>query len=119
MMELIAIAERHVGRIVDLHHSLGDAGALKNLLVDAGFSDVSVGALAHDVQFVDGALFARLNAMAVIGMSEKSKAMSETERGELAGRIAAEGRDVIARVAKTACSLFRRTLLWPASEAES
>jgi hypothetical protein len=89
-----------VGRIVDSRHSFGDANALKHLLVDAGFSDVSVGTLAHDVQFADGALFARLNAMAVIGMSEKGKAMSEAERGELAGRIAAESQDVIANATK-------------------
>jgi ubiquinone/menaquinone biosynthesis C-methylase UbiE len=100
MLELNAVAERHVGRIVDSRHSFGDANALKHLLVDAGFSDVSVGTLAHDVQFADGALFARLNAMAVIGMSEKGKAMSEAERGELAGRIAAESQDVIANATK-------------------
>jgi hypothetical protein len=100
MIELNAVAERSVGRIVDSRHSLGDADALKNLLVDAGFSDVSVGTLAHDVQFADGALFARLNAMAVIGMSEKGKAMSEAERGELAVQIAAESQDVIARTTK-------------------
>lgn len=100
MIELNAVAERSLGRIVDSRHSLGDADALKNLLVDAGFSDVSVGTLAHDVQFADGALFARLNAMAVIGMSEKGKAMSEAERGELAVQIAAESQDVIARTTK-------------------
>jgi len=33
-------------------------------------------------------------------MSEKGKAMSEAERGELAGRIAAESQDVIARATK-------------------
>jgi hypothetical protein len=38
--------------------------------------------------------------MAVIGMSDKGKAMSEAERGELAGRIAAESQDVIARATK-------------------
>jgi len=97
MVELNAIAERHVGRIVDSRHSFGDAGALERLLVDAGFGDVSVGTIAHDVQFGDGALFARLNAMAVIGMSDKGKTMSEGERAELAGRIAAESQDVIAR----------------------
>ncbi len=43
---------------------------------------------------------ARLNAMAVIGMSETGKAMSEAERGELAGRIAADSQDVIARATK-------------------
>jgi ubiquinone/menaquinone biosynthesis C-methylase UbiE len=100
MLELNAVAERHVGRIVDSRHSFGDAAALKRLLQDAGFSDVSVATGAHDVQFADGALFARLNAMAAIGMSEKGKAMSEAERGELAGRIAAESKDVIARATR-------------------
>jgi hypothetical protein len=35
--------------------------------------------------------------MAVIGMSDTGKAMTEAERGELAGRIAAESQDVIGR----------------------
>jgi len=100
MRDLNAVAERHVGPIVDSRHSLGDANALKRLMVDAGFSRVQVKTHAHDVQFADGALFARLNAMAVIGMSDKGKAMSETERGELAGRIAAESGDAIARATK-------------------
>ena len=38
--------------------------------------------------------------MAVIGMSEKVKALSEAERGELAGRIAADSQDVIGRATK-------------------
>lgn len=97
MRDLNAIAERHVGPIVDSRHSFGQASALKTLLVDAGFSDVTVGTISHNVQFPDGILFARLNAMAVIGMSEKGKALSESERGELAGRIAAECKDTIAR----------------------
>jgi ubiquinone/menaquinone biosynthesis C-methylase UbiE len=100
ILELNAVAERQVGRIVDSRHSLGDANVLNALLVDAGFSDVDVATLAHDVQFADGALFARLNAMAVIGMSEKGKTMSEAERAELAGRIAAESHEVIAKATK-------------------
>jgi len=100
MLELNAVAERHVGRIVDSRHSFGDAAALSRLLVDAGFSHVNVQTLAHDVQFADGALFARLNAMAVIGMSEKGKTMSEAERGELAGRIAADSGQAIAQATK-------------------
>jgi SAM-dependent methyltransferase len=95
--ELNAVVERHVGRIDDSRHGFGDANALKQLLVEAGFGDVHVGTLAHDVQFADGGLFARLNAMAAIGMSEKGKAMSEAERGELAGQVAAESQDVVAR----------------------
>jgi ubiquinone/menaquinone biosynthesis C-methylase UbiE len=100
MRELNAIAEQHVGRIVDSRHSLGDGNALKRLMVDAGFNNVNVKTHAHDVQFADGALFARLNAMAVIGMSDKGKAMSEAERGELAGRIATESADAIAKATK-------------------
>jgi ubiquinone/menaquinone biosynthesis C-methylase UbiE len=100
MRELNAIAERHVGGIVDSRHSFGDREALRRLLVDAGFDDVTVDAVAHDVAFADGALFARLNAMAVIGMSEQGKAMAETDRAELAGRIAAESQTVIANATK-------------------
>jgi len=100
MRALNAVAERHVGPIVDARHSLGDGNALKSLLVDAGFRRVHVNTHSHDVQFADGALFARLNAMAVIGMSEKGTAMSEAERGELAGRIAAESGDAISKATK-------------------
>jgi len=100
MRDLNAVAERHVGQIIDSRHSFGDGNALNTLLVKAGFSRVSVNTHAYDVQFGDGALFARLNAMAVIGMSEKGKAMSEAERGELAGQIAAESQDVIAKATK-------------------
>jgi ubiquinone/menaquinone biosynthesis C-methylase UbiE len=97
MRNLNAVAEGHVGRIMDSRHSFGDANALKTLLVGAGFNDVSVETVAHDVQFPDGALFARLNAMAVIGMSEQGKAMSEAERSELAGQVAAESQDIVAK----------------------
>jgi ubiquinone/menaquinone biosynthesis C-methylase UbiE len=100
MNDLNLVAEQHVGPIVDSRHSLGDRTALKSLLIDAGFSHVNVETLAHDVRFADGKLFARLNAMAVIGMSEKGKAMSEAERGELAGRIAADSGDAIAKATK-------------------
>ena len=97
MRELNAVAERHVGPIVDSRHSFGAGSALKSLLSDAGFHRIDVRTHAHDVRFADGALFARLNAMAVIGMSGKAKAMSEAERGELAGRIAAESGDAISK----------------------
>jgi ubiquinone/menaquinone biosynthesis C-methylase UbiE len=100
MVALNAIAERHVGQVVDLRHSFGDAAALTQSLIDAGFRDVEVQTIAHDVQFGDGALFARLNAMAVIGMSEKGKAMTEAERGELAQQVASESQDVIRQMTK-------------------
>ena len=109
VVELNAVAERHVGPIIDSRHSFGDANGLRNLLVDAGFSDANVATIEHDVQFTDGALFARLNAMAVIGMSEKGKAMTESERGELALRIAAESQDVIAKATKNGVFLLPLT----------
>jgi ubiquinone/menaquinone biosynthesis C-methylase UbiE len=92
---LNAVVERHVGPIVDSRHSFGDADALRHVLVDGGFTDVQVGTFARDVQFSDGALFVRLNAMAAIGMSEKGRSLGEAERGELAGRVAAESQDLI------------------------
>jgi ubiquinone/menaquinone biosynthesis C-methylase UbiE len=112
MRELNAIAEHHVGRIVDSRHSFGDSNALKHLLVEAGFGDVHVGTLAHDVQFTDGALFARLNAMAVIGMSDKGKALSEAERGELAGQIAGESQNAVARGTKNGMFVLPLTTIF-------
>jgi ubiquinone/menaquinone biosynthesis C-methylase UbiE len=109
MIELNAIAEHHVGRIVDSRHSLGDGAAVKELMVDAGFNNVNVERHAHDVQFADGAVFARLNAMAVIGMTDKGKAMSEAERGELAGRIAVESRDAIEKATKNGTFVIQLT----------
>jgi ubiquinone/menaquinone biosynthesis C-methylase UbiE len=111
MLELNAVAERHVGRVVDSRHSFGDAHALKQLLVEAGFLDVHVGMLAHDVEFPDGSLFARLNAMAAIGMSERGKAMSEAERGELASLIAVESQDAVAKATKNGMFVLPLTAL--------
>lgn len=93
--ELNAVVERHVGPIVDARHSFGDADTLRRLLIDGGVADVQVETVAHDVQFSDGALFARLNAMAAIAMSEKGKTLSESERGQLAEQVAAESQALV------------------------
>jgi ubiquinone/menaquinone biosynthesis C-methylase UbiE len=105
-LELNDVAERHVGTIVDSRHSFGNADSLKALLVDGGFREVSVETFSHDVKFADGALFARLNAMAVIGMSEKGKALNEAARSELAGQIAHDSQAVIDRHAKNGAFVF-------------
>jgi ubiquinone/menaquinone biosynthesis C-methylase UbiE len=94
------IAERHVGPIADSRHSFGNRDALQALFNDVGLRDVRVDTFSHDVQFSDGPLYARLNAMAVIGMTAKGKALPEAERAELAGRIAAESQEVIGRFTK-------------------
>ena len=99
-LELNEIAERHVGPIVDSRHSFGSADGLRTLLTDSGFHNVNVETFSHDVRFPDGTLFATLNAMAVIGMTERGKTLNAGERGELAGQIAAESHAVIARYTK-------------------
>jgi ubiquinone/menaquinone biosynthesis C-methylase UbiE len=105
-LELNDVAERHVGTIVDSRHSFGNADTLKALLVDGGFREVSVETFSHDVKFADGALFARLNAMAVIGMSEKGKGLDETARSEMAGQIAVDSQAVIDRYTKNGACVF-------------
>jgi ubiquinone/menaquinone biosynthesis C-methylase UbiE len=102
--ELNDVAERHVGKITDSRHSFGDVDALRTLLANGGFQEISVGTFSHDVLFADGALFARLNAMAVIGMTEKGKAMNEAERGEMAARISADSQPLVDR--RTANGIF-------------
>jgi ubiquinone/menaquinone biosynthesis C-methylase UbiE len=104
--ELNEVAERYVGAIADSRHSFGNAGGLKALLVDAGFTDVRVDTFSHDVRFPDGGLFARLNAMAVVGMTAKGKAMNEAERGEVAGRIAADSQEIVARLTNQGTFVF-------------
>jgi hypothetical protein len=105
-LELNEIAEKRVGTIVDSRHSFGNPEALKTLLEAAGFSDVRVETVSHDVRLPDGALYARLNAMAVIGMSEKGKGLNEAERVELAGRIAADSQDLVTRQTKEGAFIF-------------
>ncbi len=96
-LEFNQIAERLTGPITDSRYSFGDPEALRTLLTDNGLRDVVVDTFTHDVRFADVKVFATLNAMAVIGMSEKGKTLSEGQRGELAGQITAESREVIAR----------------------
>jgi ubiquinone/menaquinone biosynthesis C-methylase UbiE len=94
---LNALAEQHIGTVQDSRHSFGSPDALVAVLRGAGFRDVRVESVSYDVRFPDGLLFARLNAMAVIGMSEKGKGLGEPERADLAGRIAVESQDLVAR----------------------
>lgn len=96
-LQLNEIAERRVGPIVDSRHSFGDADALRALLADNGFHHVRVDSFRHEVRFADGMSFAILNAMAVVGMTEMGRKLSDGERGDLARQIAAESREVIAR----------------------
>jgi ubiquinone/menaquinone biosynthesis C-methylase UbiE len=88
-------AEGHVGAIVDQRHSFADAEALAALLSDAGFRDVTVQTLDDTTRFDDGPLFARLNTMALMGMSPAAKAMDEPDRARV---VAAIVEDCVQRV---------------------
>lgn len=89
-LELRRIAERHLGAIVDQRYSFGDAGLLEALLRDAGFREVRLRRIAHTIRFEDGAPLLRLNAMALVGMSNVGKAMSDQDRQRLVETIASE-----------------------------
>jgi len=78
--QLRRVAERHLGPISDRRHSLGDAGTLEAVLRDAGLHDVRSRTLSRTIRFQDGAVFVRLNAMALVGMSAASKDMADAER---------------------------------------
>lgn len=86
--DLGMVAERYLGPIDDARHSFADADALAQLLVDAGFTDVHVDRVSRETRFaLDPAVLARLNAMAVIGMTATGKAMADAERAEMVDTI--------------------------------
>lgn len=89
------VAERHVGAVVDQRHAYGEAGLLAALLTEAGFKDVQVEVTSRTARFPDGPAFARMNGMALVGMSDASKSMSPEDRMKAAAAIAAESADVL------------------------
>jgi SAM-dependent methyltransferase len=99
ILDLQRVAERRVGRIDDRRHGFGDADALASLLEAAGFADVAVARREQTIRFTDGTVFARLNAMAIIGMSEGGKGMADEERSRTAEQIVADSADVLGRYA--------------------
>jgi hypothetical protein len=78
--ELRQVGERQLGEIADQRYSLGDAGALEKLLRDAGFHEVRVRTMSRIIRFEDGGIFVRMNAMALVGMSDAGKTMTPDER---------------------------------------
>jgi ubiquinone/menaquinone biosynthesis C-methylase UbiE len=96
-IDLRRVAERHVGPIVDRRHTLGESGPLEALLEEAGFRDVRSTILSRTTRFPDGSVFARMNAMALVGMSEAGPTISEEERGRLVTNIVRDCADVMRR----------------------
>jgi ubiquinone/menaquinone biosynthesis C-methylase UbiE len=94
------VAERLFGPIVDARHSFGDAHAFQPLLTEAGFSDIHVEQISQVVRGIDGPTYARLNAMAAVGMSPKGKTYSDAERAEWIERLVADSLPVVAKYTK-------------------
>jgi ubiquinone/menaquinone biosynthesis C-methylase UbiE len=87
------VAERHLGPIADQRYGFGDGAALAALLRDAGLQDVTVETVTLPLRFDDGNVFVRLNAMALVGMSDTAKAMSEEARAAAVAAIIADSAD--------------------------
>lgn len=94
-MALDRVAARHLGAVVDHRYGYGDAVALERLLVEAGFQDVGVETIARTIRFSEGAVFVRMNAMALVGMSAASAVLSEEQRAQLVALIAKESAEVL------------------------
>lgn len=95
--ELRRVAERHVGPIVDRRHSFGEAGPLEMLLRDAGFHDVRSKIVSRTIRFEDGSVFARLNAIALVGMSAPAREMSDEDREQTVTAIVHDSAEVVSR----------------------
>lgn len=95
LRELRRIAERRLGPISDRRHSFGEAGAIERLLRDAGFRDVRSRSTNRTIHFADGAVFVRLNAWALVGMSEGGRELSEEERTRQLDAIVADSAELL------------------------
>ena len=86
--QLNRVAEGFVGPIHDVRHSFADADALRGLLLQSGFQNVEVASVTMETCFdIDPSLVARMNAMAVIGMSERGKGLTDDERKSVTAAI--------------------------------
>ena len=93
--ELRHIAERQLGAIADRRHSFGDAGALEELLRNAGFHEIRVSTITRTMRLTDGAALLRLNTMALAGMSAVGKELDDEERKRVVEAIVSESAPVL------------------------
>ena len=103
---LQAVAERHLGPLVDQRHAFGDGGQLAALLEEAGIRDVAVETVTRPLRFDDGAMFVRLNTMALVGMSAAAKAMSDEARAATVTAVVGDSADVLAAFSDGAAAVF-------------
>jgi ubiquinone/menaquinone biosynthesis C-methylase UbiE len=95
LRELRRVAEHHVGMIDDRRHSFGEPGPIEELLRDVDFRDVRSQTQTRTIRFSDGALFCRLNAMALVGMGAAAKDLNDDERERLVDAIVLDSGPII------------------------
>jgi len=95
LRELRSIAERHVGPVTDRRHAFGEAALLEALLRQAGFRDVRSKTVTRTIRYADGAVFVRLNAMALVGLSAASKGLGDEERERVVAAIVRDSEDAV------------------------
>lgn len=96
--EMDSVAERFVGPIHDVRHSLGNADVLSRLLIEGGFHDVDVTPATLETRLeIEPTILARMNAMAVISMSERGKTLADDERATMSAAIVEASLPEIAR----------------------
>ena len=96
LRRLREITEQHVGPIHDRRHGLGDPAPIESVLREAGFRDVRSRRVSRTIRFADGAVFVRLNAMAMVSMSAASGAMDEEARVNAVAAISRDSAELIA-----------------------
>lgn len=95
LRELHRVAERHVGPVADRRYSFGDAMSLERVIAGAGFNHVRVETVSRKIRIAGPAVFLRLNAMAIVGMSAGAAAMDEAQRAEAAAVIAGDSSELL------------------------
>lgn len=95
--ELRSVAERHLGPIADQRYSFGSAENLKELLSASGFADVRSRVVSLVMRFAADTSFVRMNAMALVGMSDGGMTLTDAERHRLVDAIEGESASVVER----------------------
>jgi ubiquinone/menaquinone biosynthesis C-methylase UbiE len=104
--DLHAIAERHLGPIVDQRHGFGDPEVLGTLLRGAGLREVTTTTIARRIRFEDGGRFLRLNTTALVGMTPVAKRLDERSRDALVARIVDASGSVAERFGEDGALVF-------------
>jgi ubiquinone/menaquinone biosynthesis C-methylase UbiE len=98
--EVDEVAQKELGPFTDSRHSFGDSDEIEAQFVRAGFHAPDIKTFARDVNLTDGPVFARLNTLAIAGMSPKAKTMNDQERSDTIDRVTEKTLHVIARYSK-------------------